>query len=366
MTGIEDILSYYVDANLVLLAAAAIWFLLRRTLLIDPAYRHHLSLLKSLMVVVLLSPLAAYLVLSAADVVFPNRGLSISDLAVAAYLRGDIAMDAVRFEALLDTRSQWTRQAVSLASPVWQGLFAVMAIGVLGFIVQFSRAALRIRRLVDESFLWKRSGRVDIRLSDRAAIPFATRGILRRYIVLPAGLIADEDARRMALAHELQHVRNGDLEWELLMELSRPLVFWNPAFVYLKREMNRLCELACDQAVMRNHGFDARNYAGLLLSFCDVAARSRTLGHLRVSLVRSSRRRTKMDLLQRLTALRAVRLGRSMRVRGALAVMIALVCIPAFATAIKPRAGWTYDTLMLSTVVNLQRLEARNMGYNAY
>ncbi len=52
------------------------------------------------------------------------------------------------------------------------------------------------------------------------------------------------------LAHEFQHLRQGDIEWEILLEALKPIFFLNPAFHAWKRQVEKLRELSCDSQVL--------------------------------------------------------------------------------------------------------------------
>ena len=54
----------------------------------------------------------------------------------------------------------------------------------------------------------------------------------------------------MAIAHELQHMRQTDVGWEIGLKTLRLMFFWNPVFHVWKRAVDRLRELACDQQLL--------------------------------------------------------------------------------------------------------------------
>jgi hypothetical protein len=66
--------------------------------------------------------------------------------------------------------------------------------------------------------------------------------------VMPLRMIDTLRNFRLALAHELQHLRNGDPDWLLLLEACKLLCCWNPAMYYWYHELDALQEYACDEA----------------------------------------------------------------------------------------------------------------------
>ncbi|MES0827684.1 M56 family metallopeptidase [Ruegeria sp. SCP11] len=364
MTAVKPVLDAYLEWNLVLGLAALVW-LIARSVMSKTSLSHgfvaQLRTLKALCLCVVISPLLA-LGVSALASHTPVKGtVAIGDIAVAAYLRGDIAMPATQFEALLNTRQRWVEVLFNGDHAIVSVVLALMALVSLVYAVRVIRDALAIRETVNASFLWRRSTKVDIRLSDRIAVPFAVRGLCRRHVVLPSHLLDSPRELRFALAHELQHIRAGDVEWELGFELLRPLLFWNPAYIVLKYQFDRLRELACDQSVVARKGIDTNDYTSCLLDYC---ARTVVRGSprvLNVALVTGGK--AKRVLRQRVIALAdapSVQSSMPFMFLG-LTILFALI-LGLAAASVQQTEDWSHDRLMLSTVVNLERLEARNQG----
>jgi hypothetical protein len=234
-------------------------------------------------------------------------------------------------------------------------------------VLKTARNAFRVAQLVRRGFVWRTIGRVQIRLTDQTYIPFSTRGLFRHYIILPSGLLLEAVDLRMAVAHEIQHIRQQDLFWELALEALRPVFFWNPAFHFLKRDMEKLRELACDQAVLESRRFSVRDYCECLLRVCQ---RSLSRGGASQMLVPSvpfaqvdvrraggaSARFLKYRVLSMLVGARR----QPSRLLGA-GLMIPLAFAIAFgAIASQQAQDWSQDRLMLSTIVNLERLSVLN------
>ncbi|WP_170476071.1 M56 family metallopeptidase [Ruegeria arenilitoris] len=364
MTAVKPVLDAYLELNLVLALSAIVWLasraLLSRTRL-GHSYVVQLQALKALCVCVILSPILALGATSIAAQLWPGQTVAFGDIAVAAYLRGDIAIPAIQFEALLNTRQHLVELLMSGENSALTGIFYLLAATSALLALRVFRDALVIREAVHNSFLWRSSNKVDIRLSDRVSVPFAVRGLRRCHIVLPSHLLDTPRELRFALAHELQHVRSHDVEWELGLELLRPLLFWNPAYLVLKYQFNRLRELACDQSVVTRKGIDARDYTSCLLDYC---ARTVARNHpkvLNVALV--SEGKAKRVLRQRVIALADAPTIQSAVPMAFLGLSLMFAVLLAVGSAgMQQTQDWSHDRLMLSTVVNLERLQARNQG----
>lgn len=364
MTAVKPVLDAYLELNLVLGLAAMVWLVARGVLSKTPlshGFVAQLRALKALCLCVVFSPLLALGVSALASHGPAGGAVAIGDIAVAAYLRGDIAMPATQFEALLNTRQRWIEMMLGGDYPIVSAILALMALVSLAYALRVIRDGLAVRETVNSSFLWRRSAKVDIRLSDRISVPFAVRGLRRRHVVLPSHLLDTPRELRFALAHELQHMRAGDVEWELGFELLRPVLFWNPAYLVLKYQFDRLRELACDQSVVARKGIDARDYTSCLLDYC---ARTVVRGSPRVlNVALVSGGKAKRVLRQRVIALAdapPVQTTTPFIFLGLTAVFAMILGLGA--ASVRQTEDWSHDRLMLSTVVNLERLEARNQG----
>jgi beta-lactamase regulating signal transducer with metallopeptidase domain/Tol biopolymer transport system component len=91
-------------------------------------------------------------------------------------------------------------------------------------------------------------------------------GLRRPSVVLPAIMAAGSAAEwRLALAHELAHVRRRDLLWSWLPVVTRALFFYHP-LVWLAAGDERVArEMACDELAVRATGSPAAEYGAMLV-----------------------------------------------------------------------------------------------------
>ncbi len=364
MTATKQFLDVFIDVNVLLVLALVFWWAVRGMIQRTPlksAYSRQLWLLKVILVCTALSPFLALFFARVNEALWPGYSMALSDVVVAAYLRGEIAMPAAEFEAWLNTRGNWTEALLHGNSPWLSAALAILAMGAAVVLFRMALAALCLHRTLSDSYLWRRTRSTDILLSDTVRVPFAARGLRRHYVVLPSSLLTDARGFRFALAHEFQHLRQGDVGWELVIEALRPLLFWNPAFHILKRQLDRLRELSCDQAVITEKGMSAHDYANCLLDFCESRIGLRQGALFRVGLVNTGSSRAKSTLRARIIAVEAVRRDTmaSPYVFAVTGAMLAMA-ITVAATSVQPSGDWSHDRLMLSTVINLERLEAIN------
>ncbi len=371
MPQIKPFLDAYIDANILLIVAFVVWALLRQgplRLWLRHAHSLQLRLVEGFMLALILSPFLALGVREVWALFFPAYSLSAADIAVSHYLSGRVAMDAHQFETLLNARGNLVLDMAYLRGPVAQGLMILLAAGMAFGFLRLGVQTARLNRFLKGTFAWRRFGNVELRLSDQVSIPFSTRGLRRHYVVLPSGMLMHKDELRMALAHELQHLRRYDIEWQMLMGLLQPVFFWNPAFHGWKRDLEELRELGCDQVLIERKRVARGDYAHCLISVCGRSLQHPALVNIampKVSLLPSFQGPGQGAAFQ---ALRAridaiVEPAPNLRHPGLMfwtPMLMALCIFTLAALAIQKPKDWSHDRLMLSTIVNLERMAERN------
>ncbi len=248
----------------------------------------------------------------------------------------------------------------------WAAIVAFL-IGLLIGVVRLVFSVCCLHRIVSDSYAWRRFGRVRIRLSDRVLVPFSTRGLRNYYVVIPSHMLGQKSELAVSLAHEFQHLRQGDIEWEIVLEALKPFFFLNPAYHAWKRKVEDLRELSCDSQVLTRGRINVRDYCDTLLSVCQQTLRRDRVFVVavpKVTLVtadRSALRDGKTSFLERRVSsmLDATRLRHPKVVYFAM-VLPLIAAIMLTAVAIQNPGDWSHDRLMLSTVVNLERLDEIN------
>jgi beta-lactamase regulating signal transducer with metallopeptidase domain len=180
-------------------------------------------------------------------------------------------------------------------------------------------------------------------------------------------MLAESADLRIALGHELQHLRQHDVEWEIVLEFLKPVFFWNPAYYIWKRQVEQLRELACDRQVLLRKGYGVADYCQCLLRVCHNSLRRRRLFAVRapiVALVQTENRlfgqRSAQFLKRRMVSLIDGKAeAHSAVIFACLAVPLIVLTLGA-SLAIQRPGDWSHDRLMLSTIINLERLAVTN------
>ena len=358
----DAFLNGYIDLNLLVLAGTLFWLSTRRILsrtALAHAYQAQLKLVNLLTLLLVLSPVMMLAFTRFVMAHPPN----LSDLLVAQYLQGNVSMSATRFESLLGLREDTVRQLTTQQALWSKAVGLTLTIGAAAILCHVALSITRLNRALRQAHLWKRIGRVDILISDNARVAYSTRSLLRRYVVLPSPLLQNPQDLRLTLAHEMQHFRQRDIECEFLLELLRPLLFWNPAYYLWRREIRKLREFACDQALMRRPGLDLRAYCECLIRACAQAAQEPVLFSRRspaVALVDRRETRQGSNLHQRLVAITADTPSDQSRLSWALISGSMILAVMATAMLMQRPGDWSHDRIMLSTIVNLERMAQRS------
>lgn len=377
MTLLNQVFDVYIDLNITLAITALVWLsvkLLMARIGNKLDFSVQLGLLNGLFALILLSPLAVvgYQHLLAAEMVPAAMSVNLADYAVSQYLRGGVAIPAEDFQTLLGMRARVSEDVLTLANGVGAGIAFVLIAGFAWFSSRLVLSFVRLNRMLGSCHDWHRQGRVHLLLSDHALVPFSARGLFNHYVVVPSDLLGEPDDLKLVLKHEFQHLRQGDVTWEIGLELLRPLFFWNPFFYVWKSEVERLRELACDQRVAEDAHVDLRSYCMCLLRAAqaglkkrqDQMVREREVGVAAVALIevqdRLLRRSPAQKLRRRIEALLVTNRIRPHWSFMGLAVVPMTAVIFLTALSIQKPADWSQDRLMLSAIINLERLETIN------
>jgi beta-lactamase regulating signal transducer with metallopeptidase domain len=333
------------------------------------AYLTQLHVLYGLFAMVVLSPAIVYLMETNQHlgyVTSRSSGLSLSDFLVAQYLHGNISMAPTTFEHLLMMRSEVIHDIVTLKGWLAYGIVGGLGLGFVAIVLRNARDTWRLMGMLRRSYVLRRVGRVEVRFTHETCVPFSTRGLLRHFIVLPTGLLAQNNDVRIAVSHEIQHVRQRDLTWEIVLELARPFFFWNPAFAYCKRDVERIRELACDQQVLSRNTLPIRAYCECLLRVCQTSLlgdRTNQIITPSVPFVQIDRRgnasHSRGFLRQRIVSVLDNAPGTPNRNWGKAMMLSLFAMVICMTLALRPVNDWSHDRLMLSTIVNLERLNSR-------
>jgi beta-lactamase regulating signal transducer with metallopeptidase domain len=124
----------------------------------------------------------------------------------------------------------------------------------------------QLDKLYQRAFLYRKIGSVRICLSDEIKVPFCYSMWLRSAIILPKYLLLQPHNLRIALAHELQHIRHKDTFWIQVFHICRAFCFFNPFVYHWSRWQSDLREYACDEAIILKNKYSQLTYGKCLFA----------------------------------------------------------------------------------------------------
>ena len=121
-------------------------------------------------------------------------------------------------------------------------------------------------------------------------------GILKPCIIIP-DINFDDKQLKNILLHEISHLRRFDIVIKWLTMIAASIHWFNPFMYFIKKEINHACELACDEAVIKNlNPAEKQAYGDALISV--VAEHKYPLGVLQATMCEE-----KKSLKERLIAI---------------------------------------------------------------
>lgn len=139
-----------------------------------------------------------------------------------------------------------------IATVIWLVGMAGMAGWFIYVNVSLSRKLRRSATALEQT-----ECKTPVKVSSELASP-CLFGLLQPTVYLTPGCVTDEQVRRYVLAHELTHLRTGDHIWTWVRCVCLCIYWFNPLVWIAAKLSKRDCELACDEAVLKQLGESER------------------------------------------------------------------------------------------------------------
>ncbi|MEK6265153.1 MAG: M56 family metallopeptidase, partial [Clostridium sp.] len=108
-------------------------------------------------------------------------------------------------------------------------------------------------------------------------------GVIRPCIIIP-DINFNEIQLKNILLHEIVHLKRFDIAVKWLIMIATSIHWFNPLMYFIKKDINNSCELACDEAVIKNLSpAEKQDYGDTLISV--VAQRKYPTGILQVTML---------------------------------------------------------------------------------
>lgn len=107
-----------------------------------------------------------------------------------------------------------------------------------------------LRKLQQDSFCQHKINNVHILFNAKAEIPFCWSLLKNHFIAIPNAFLEKRDDLKLAIRHELQHIRQGDTHWLHFLTIVKSFCFWNPFMKLWINWLDELQEFSCDEAIL--------------------------------------------------------------------------------------------------------------------
>jgi len=147
-------------------------------------------------------------------------------------------------------------------------------LGIILFLfagARFAQDVFYLLKMRRGSYLLKRVGRVSLYANDQVHVPFSYWMPGQMNVVIPTQLLENRTYFRIAVAHEIQHHRNGDTKWVYLVWVMKLVCIVNPFVYFWSKEISEIQEFACDETLVGRKKVNSQAYARCLFEVAQSA-----------------------------------------------------------------------------------------------
>lgn len=175
--------------------------------------------------------------------------------------------DTLTASGILDMAKQ---NIAAVLPVVWLLVASCLLIRKITVYQSFVRYINAGRIEISDIQLWERMGKLMEQTGVKGALGLYTNslissplliGFFRPCIVLPTTGLSESDFEN-TIRHELIHYRRRDMFYKWLVQVTVCLHWFNPLVHLMSREVNRACELSCDEAVIKSLDAEGRRAYG--------------------------------------------------------------------------------------------------------
>jgi beta-lactamase regulating signal transducer with metallopeptidase domain len=146
-------------------------------------------------------------------------------------------------------------------------VFMIIFIASVGlFLGRYIKNLFALEKLQKDSFCLHKINNVKILFSDTAEIPFCWSILKKHYIAIPNSFLEKNDDLKLAIRHELQHIRQGDTHWLHFLMIIKSFCFWNPFMRLWINWLDKLQEFSCDESIVIHKKTSPVAYAQCLVN----------------------------------------------------------------------------------------------------
>lgn len=147
----------------------------------------------------------------------------------------------------------------------------VIFMGLIILLTKYIKDILVLRKLTKNAYCQRKLKNIHILFSETTTIPFCWSSIRYHFVIIPNTFLERSADVKLAICHELQHIRQGDTYWLHFIAVIKLVCFWNPFMKAWVHWFSELQEFACDESLILNQKTSRSTYAQCLI---DTASRT--------------------------------------------------------------------------------------------
>ena len=159
----------------------------------------------------------------------------------------------------------------------------MIAISMLVVFYRYVKSILNMKKLIQNSYPYHIIHRISVIFSAEITVPCCWRFLYHNYVILPTHLLENKSDLKLALQHELQHLRQHDATWLQIFALCKLLGVFNPLLTAWVRWFEAQHEFACDEALILSKRIAPKNYGQCLLNVAQKALNSKSTHYFYVA-----------------------------------------------------------------------------------
>lgn len=173
---------------------------------------------------------------------------------------------------------QITQAGSTYSLPSITAVIVVLLItGFTIFLVKYIHNIIKLNRIGSSSYCRHNINNIHILFNNTTAIPFCWSLFKNHYVVIPSSFLEKSEDLKLAIRHELQHIRQMDTYWLHFLSIVKVVCFWNPVMKLWMNLFDELQEFSCDETLMLRKKTSASAYAQCLVDAASGLFESRVL-----------------------------------------------------------------------------------------
>lgn len=147
----------------------------------------------------------------------------------------------------------------------WAALIFIF-IGMFGFFLKYILNLYSLYKITNQALYMRNFGNLKILFTENTPIPFCWTFLKFHFVIIPANLLQKSSSMKLAIQHELQHIRQKDTYWLHCVSLIKVICFWNPFIWFWMNWLSELQEFACDESLILRNKVSEMPYAECLVN----------------------------------------------------------------------------------------------------